>query len=71
LLSDTGVIITRKSAAAVAEVQGARLETLDVGKQVLLAVKPLQTTSLAGRNALIVVSVFPPCAMCYKKLNGE
>ncbi len=41
-----------------AELQAAGFNTLDVGKQVLLAIRPLQITSLAGRNALIIVSIY-------------
>lgn len=56
LVSDHGVVVTRKSESAVAELKFAGFDVMDVGKQVLLAKRPLQTTPLTGRNALIVVS---------------
>ncbi|KAH6638603.1 polyketide synthase [Truncatella angustata] len=54
LVSDQGIIITRKSNAAISELKAAGFDVLDVGKQVLLALRPAQTSSLTGRNALIV-----------------
>ncbi|KAI1149132.1 polyketide synthase [Nemania diffusa] len=54
LLSDIGVIITRKSEVAASELKTAGFQIIDVGKQVLLAVKNTQGTILSGRNALIV-----------------
>lgn len=41
--------------------QSAGFDVLDVGKQVLLAIRPLLATGLHGRNALILVS--PPSAI--------
>lgn len=54
LVSDTGIIVTRRSDAARVELMAAGFDVLDVGKQVLLGVRPMKTTSLTGRNALIV-----------------
>ncbi|OTB12751.1 hypothetical protein K445DRAFT_65805 [Daldinia sp. EC12] len=54
LISDHGIIITRKSDTAITELKAAGFDVLDVGKQVLLAVRPLGTTVLRGRNAFIV-----------------
>ena len=54
LVSNTGIVVTRKSDAALSELKTAGFDVLHVGKQVLLAVRPLPTTSLTGRNALIV-----------------
>ncbi|ROT38902.1 polyketide synthase [Sodiomyces alkalinus F11] len=54
LVSEHGVVITRKSESAVAELKFAGFEVLDVGKKILLAKRPLLTTDLTGRNALIV-----------------
>ena len=39
--------------------QSAGFDVLDVGKQVVLAIRPLQTISLHGRNAVIIVSPVP------------
>lgn len=54
LVSDSGLIISRKSDAAVAELKAAGFDVLSVGKQVIMAVKSLPTTPLAGRPALII-----------------
>ncbi|KAI1660867.1 polyketide synthase [Daldinia decipiens] len=54
LISDHGIIITRKSDAAVSELEAAGFDVLDAGKQVLLAVRPIQTTIFTGRKAVIV-----------------
>lgn len=59
LVSQTGIIVTRRSEAAVSELEAAGFDILDVGKQVLLAVRPLKTTSLTGRNVLIVQAENP------------
>jgi acyl transferase domain-containing protein len=56
LVSDHGIVVTRKSDAARDVWESAGFDVLDVGKQVLLAVRPVQTTSLQGRKAVIVVS---------------
>lgn len=56
LVSQNGIIITRRSDAAVSELKAAGFDILDVGKQVLLAVRPLQATGLSDRNVLIVRS---------------
>ncbi|KAI1119036.1 polyketide synthase [Nemania sp. NC0429] len=56
LLSDRGIVITRKSEEAMYELRAAGFEILDVGKQVLLAVQPLEATHLTSRNALIVLA---------------
>lgn len=37
--------------------EAAGFDVLSVGKQVLLAVRPVQTACLRGRNAIIVVSL--------------
>ncbi|KAI1426161.1 polyketide synthase [Xylaria sp. FL1777] len=54
LLSDRGIIVTRKSNAALSELEAAGFEVADVGTQVLLASQPLAVTSLCGRNAVII-----------------
>ncbi|KAI1125350.1 polyketide synthase [Nemania abortiva] len=54
LVSENGIIITRKSEAAANGLQKEGFDVLDVKNQVLLAVKPPQKTSLHGRKALIV-----------------
>ena len=38
--------------------QSVGFDVLDVGKQILLAIRPLQATGLQGRNALILVGLF-------------
>ncbi|KAI0879957.1 polyketide synthase [Annulohypoxylon maeteangense] len=54
LVSDQGIIIMRKSKAAISELKAAGFGVWDAGKQVLLAVRSPQTTSLTGRNVLII-----------------
>ncbi|KAI0120147.1 polyketide synthase [Nemania sp. FL0031] len=54
LVSENGVVITRKSDTAIDGLQKAGFDVLDVKNQVLLAVKPSQKASLRGRKALIV-----------------
>lgn len=56
LLSDRGMIIGRRSEAAVGGLREAGLDVIDVGAQVVLAVRPpVQTTSsFQGRDALIL-----------------
>jgi NADPH:quinone reductase-like Zn-dependent oxidoreductase len=54
LVSNSGIVVTRKSDASVSELEAAGFDVLHVGKQVVLAVRPLPTTNLTGRNALIV-----------------
>ncbi|KAI1817433.1 polyketide synthase [Poronia punctata] len=54
LVSNRGIIVTRRSDAAISELTAAGFNLIDVGKQVLLAVRPAQRTSLTGRKALIV-----------------
>lgn len=55
LVSDKGVVITRKTVAAVDVLSAGGFEVIDVGKQVLFGVRPLPASKLAGRKALIVV----------------
>ncbi|KAI1470380.1 polyketide synthase [Daldinia caldariorum] len=54
LVSDHGIIITRRSDVAITELRSAGFDVFDVGKQVLLAMRQPQTTILRGRNAFIV-----------------
>ena len=58
LVGENGIVIARKSNAASDALQSAGFYTLDAGKQILLAIRPLRTTALQGRNALILVSFF-------------
>ncbi|KAI1771743.1 polyketide synthase [Hypoxylon cercidicola] len=63
LVSDSGNVVTRKSSSAEAELKAAGFNVLDVGMQVLLAVRPLKTTGLSGRDALIVQAETPSSAV--------
>ncbi|KAI2618197.1 polyketide synthase [Hypoxylon sp. NC1633] len=54
LVSDHGIVVTRKSDAAIDVLRTASFDVIDVGKQVLFAVRPLKTASLHGRNVVIV-----------------
>ncbi|KAI5854487.1 polyketide synthase [Durotheca rogersii] len=54
LVSENGIVITRKSDVCIDILKTMGFEVLDVGKRVILAVRPLQTSVLRGRNALIV-----------------
>ncbi|ORY71075.1 polyketide synthase [Pseudomassariella vexata] len=63
LVSDHGIVITRKSEAAKDVLETVGLDVLDVGKQVLLAVRPVQTESLKGRKAIIVHNEKPSPAV--------
>jgi len=56
LVSEQGVVITRKSEAAVDALQSASFLVLDLGRQVLLAVREQQLSGLQGRNVYVVVS---------------
>lgn len=56
LVGEQGIVICRKSAKVTNTLQKAGFDVLDVGTQVLLAVRPAQTSSLQGRNAFILVS---------------
>lgn len=58
LVGENGIVIARKSNAVSDALQNAGFYALDAGKQILLAVRPLRTTALQGRNALILVSSF-------------
>lgn len=55
LVADHGIVVTRKSDAARDLWEAAGFDVLDVGKQVLLAVRSAKTASLQGRRAIIVV----------------
>lgn len=59
LISARGILVTRKSDAALAGLRGAGLDILDIGAQVLLAVRPIQTTKLLGRGAVILQAERP------------
>jgi hypothetical protein len=59
LVSDHGIIVSRKTDAALRVLKAAKFNVMDVGKQVLVAVRSPQTTSLQGRKVLIVV-----CCIC-------
>lgn len=59
LVSDHGIVISRKTDAALRVLKAAEFNIMDVGKQVLVAVRPPRTTSLQGRKVLIVV-----CCIC-------
>jgi hypothetical protein len=56
---ENGVVITRKSDAAVTGLQTAGFHVLDLRNNVLLALRPAQHAVLSGRDALIIVSPFP------------
>ncbi|MCJ1468406.1 hypothetical protein MMC07_007034 [Pseudocyphellaria aurata] len=56
LVGEQGVVVARKSDVVMDGLQSAGFDVLDVGKQVLLAIRPLLTTGLHGRNALILVN---------------
>ncbi|KAH7383971.1 polyketide synthase [Pyrenochaeta sp. MPI-SDFR-AT-0127] len=59
LVSDQGIIITRKSAVAVDALKTAGFDVLDVGKQVFLATKARNAAYLHGRNSFIVTTEKP------------
>ncbi|KAK6210523.1 hypothetical protein LQW54_006131 [Pestalotiopsis sp. IQ-011] len=59
LVSENGVVVTRKSDAAIDGLQRAGFEVLDVRNQVLLALRQPQTSSLKSRNALILTNDNP------------
>ena len=58
LVSEHGIVIARKSDATTASLKKAGFDVLDVEKQVILAIRPLQLTSPKDRKALILVSPF-------------
>ena len=58
LISEQGIVIARKSDSTVANLHKAGFDVLDIGKQVLLAIRPLPPASLQDRKALILVSSF-------------
>lgn len=55
LIADNGVIISRRNDASIRELEAADFKVIDVGKQVLMAVRSSQTASLQGRKLVIVV----------------
>ncbi|KAI1432421.1 polyketide synthase [Xylaria sp. CBS 124048] len=59
LVSDHGIAIFRKSAAARDVWESASFEVLDVGKEVLLAIRPVQKQVLHDRRVIIVQSESP------------
>ncbi|KAF2258784.1 polyketide synthase, partial [Lojkania enalia] len=59
LVSDQGIVITRKSDVAVDVLKTAGFVVIDVGRQVLLAVRAQQTSSLQGRNVFVVTAEKP------------
>ena len=59
LVGERGIVVARKSDAVMDSLQKAGFDVLDVEKQVVLAIRPLQATRLEGQNALILVSPFP------------
>ncbi|OBR11662.1 Beta-ketoacyl synthase domain-containing protein [Colletotrichum higginsianum IMI 349063] len=54
LLSTRSIVVIRKSEAAAAGLKAAGFDVLDIGAQVLLAVRPAPTSVLKGRTAVIV-----------------
>nr|ALQ32883.1 putative polyketide synthase [Fusarium miscanthi] len=54
LLSDKGVVITRTTSVCVTELKAAGFDVLNVGSQILLGVRPLQTIGTDTRNVFIV-----------------
>ena len=58
LVGEQGIVVARKSDVVMNSLKSAGFDVLDVGKQVLLAIRPLQTTRLQGRSAFILVSPF-------------
>ncbi|KAF2177784.1 polyketide synthase [Zopfia rhizophila CBS 207.26] len=59
LVSDQGIVITRKSDAAVDVLKTAGFIVIDVGRQVLLAIRAQKSSSLQGRNAFVVTAEKP------------
>lgn len=59
VLSENGIIITRKSDNAIKSLRASGFDILDLQNQVVLAVRPVRKTVLQGRNAFIVVSENP------------
>ncbi|KAF5620208.1 polyketide synthase [Fusarium sp. NRRL 52700] len=54
LISDQGILITRATGVGMTELPGAGFDVLDVGNQILLGMRPLQTPGTAARNVFIV-----------------
>lgn len=69
LVGENGIVIARKSNAVRDALQNAGFYALDAGKQILLAIRPLQTTPLQGRNALILVSSFAAISLTLTHAN--
>lgn len=68
LVGDQGIVIARKSDVVMDSLQSAGFNFFDVGRQVILATRPLPVTSLQGRNAFILVSL---CFPSFPTIGGN